>query len=1477
MQKKILSFFLCLVTILTTVSTAFAVTPASAATPTVTVKYEGEEITSITVPQNEKKTIAASCDYVDGAEFQWQILADIKSDLWVNIYEETNAELALSYPLLSNMLDKANGAYVRASVLIGSEKLYSKPVYATIDNNLLTSAISAKPKQARAAKSSAKPYAEDEGTEVEYIYSRINYLEYDSKQPIYGTYTTKTIKGTAFSQKVLSPSWLGFAPYWNPDEPDTMDADSADTPATVITIQMTENDTKDTEINVFYKPVKVTYTARFYYQNIYDDFYTEDSSRYYRGEELAGNPVGDEELDSHGQKEGFVPLYHFPEEVAPDGSTVFECYYDRLYYLVSFDLGGGWGTEPVYARYGTAFIVPEPTLTGHSFQGWDEITEDYPNGDNISDTDNMPKTIPAKNLYYKAMWDISTVKIMYAFWLQNANDETKYDYYQSYTEEPSITDFFPDYVVSADEARYDELVNKKDANNQLVNPELQYFHFAKADENVKLSPAGTTLVNIYADRNTYNLRFIFAAETLDGQSGYFAKSLGGSLTGDYVTDFAGDKGQKPVPTDERWQNFVAGAKSFQDDNSKRKYYYFEINDIRYEQSLIDKWPSQGPYPADENGNPPRLDYLSTDKDEYYFCESMPQTDTPYTSKVGIKGPYENLSKDIISASAAERNNTTNLVVALSAYSGGNRYEVYCYFEKPDGTMPTVPDEPDIWYKAIIDTPGQERPNDFEGFEKAVINNGASSGSMLVYEFRRKSYKIEFVNNGKLLDDGVWANAVEKYQAPLDKYLGDEYIPPYPEIEENAYEFGGWYYTPDCVPDTEFKEGATMPAENIVLYAKWTPITHKVNFYYTEDDMNNGADPIEHQDVPHRSYVQHVDIPTHDEFKFVAWYYYDKGEKKRFIETDIPIIKDLDIFAEWGGEKAYPYMVHYVRKDNPDIKVADDFYNYAGMGSPHPVYPKFGQPKNELYDDYNMHWFPDVDESGKSINIQPVEDIYNPVENQATFYYIYLDHVHYTVEYRDAETGELMGDILGAGNQFENGTYNDNAGNTVPYGGVSIATKQTEYGMISERFVPIPGYLPDRYSKQIILSANDAANRIVFYYSKNDKDAKMYNVHYMTQNLGTTGENKNLPYEPGDYTEYGIGTVGYADKDQETIFYSPMEIDGYTDENFATQVIHREPEDRTAGHTKTTVEGLEGYEIRTAFEGTDFYIYLKRNMYKYRVEYRHAETDELMSDVLNDKAYAPKEGEMMFEDILRETAIDIPGYNCKPPTSSEIKILTNEEANVIIFYYLPLTYNIKYEVWSGGGGEVDRPFDSIIPNDPDFGVPVGSVPTANDGYIFEGWYLDPECTKPVNTDWVDGENRITPDMNEIEPFPADNIFYAKFTKMLSGLIIDRNNVDDEGNGDQIFVYHVENVTTGEVITVTVTGNGQTAITDLLEGEYIVTQDNDWSWRYQDGEKSVTVTPDETAVVTFDKSAEKFYGLNGNSGVKKNVKGNTGGTD
>lgn len=125
---------------------------------------------------------------------------------------------------------------------------------------------------------------------------------------------------------------------------------------------------------VYYVPHEVQYKVRYFLQNISDDLYTENlllGNDFYIGHGLTGSKPED-----FGTFEGFTQLFYNEDAIAADRSTVFEVYYDRNYILINFDLDGGYGVEPVYAKYNSTFSIPTPVKSGYEFVGWaltDEI------------------------------------------------------------------------------------------------------------------------------------------------------------------------------------------------------------------------------------------------------------------------------------------------------------------------------------------------------------------------------------------------------------------------------------------------------------------------------------------------------------------------------------------------------------------------------------------------------------------------------------------------------------------------------------------------------------------------------------------------------------------------------------------------------------------------------------------------------------------------------------------------------------------------------------------------------------------------------------------------------------------------------------------------------------------------------------------------------------------------------------------------
>ena len=482
------------------------------ASDAVTVTVNGAKTAQVTLPQSGRVTMEAASETGDTG-YQWQIQLD---GAWVNIYDATAASLTLTYAMVSPALEKGS-AMVRCAV--GGESA-SDPVKVTVAYDVEadaaalnrqrdeltqeTSAVAAAPRRTprRAARSAP-----------EYINVTVNYLDAVTRLPIYTGFSATIKGGEPYSQNVLSPTYLGYAPYWSAEDPDTNDPDTATESAQSLALSVGAGYTGETyTVNVYYKAIAVSYAVRYYFQNIHDDMYSENVDYYRRGSALTGTIIANEALGlDEEQTRGFTKLYHYPEAVAADGSTVFECYYDRNYYQVKLDANGGYGSEHIYARYGTPFVATTPTRHGYRFAGWDKLDE---NGVGDGKADALPSTVPAENASYIALWESADTTYTVVYWLKNAAG-TEYDYMGSQKRSAVAGE-----VVSGDASwlKADSYIcglteDGGHTHNKGCKPELfRHSKYEKADEDVTIEGDGSTTVNIYYTRKSYTLRFYYAKE-----------------------------------------------------------------------------------------------------------------------------------------------------------------------------------------------------------------------------------------------------------------------------------------------------------------------------------------------------------------------------------------------------------------------------------------------------------------------------------------------------------------------------------------------------------------------------------------------------------------------------------------------------------------------------------------------------------------------------------------------------------------------------------------------------------------------------------------------------------------------------------------------------------------------------------------------------------------------------------------------------
>ena len=393
------------------------------------------------------------------------------------------------------------------------------------------------------------------------------------------------------------------------------------------------------------------------------------------------------------------------------------------------------------------------------------------------------------------------------------------------------------------------------------------------------------------------------------------------------------------------------------------------------------------------------------------------------------------------------------------------------------------------------------------------------------------------------------------------------------------------------------------------------------------------------------------------------------------------------------------------------------------------------------------------------------------------------------------------------------------------------TVKTRDAVVTETFKQIPGYAPDAYQKQLVLAAE--GNEIIFWYIKDDAHAPVQTIHWV-QNI--KGE-KYAEYQKSTNLNGVIGNT-YSE--------TPLTITGFT-----------------YNGTKSNSNG------KLTEAGLVLNLYYDRIEYPYEFRFLEQGTDKKLADSVK--------GNARYQAQVTQTAKAIPGYTLVSAENQAINIAIEDGntavKNVKTFYYEEQTVEIKYVV-SGpeGCGTLDNYQESQLKVTT--GTVKGAVPTAAEGFKFVGWYTDEACTQPVIATWV-LNNKITPEKtkdlgNDVKGYEAAT-YYAKFEADVANLTITKTGCEDIDAG-QSFIFTVTGPE-GFSKKIVIQGNGTVVLTGLKIGDYTVTEDTAWSWRYtpRDGAvRTIPLQPGKTNSVTYVNDRTNNKWLDGNA-YYKNVFG------
>ena len=237
-----------------------------------------------------------------------------------------------------------------------------------------------------------------------------------------------------------------------------------------------ESVTEDLTVVVTYSGAARNYTVKHLFQNVEGTAYAED-------EALRETLEGTTGLDTAAQAktvEGFTALPITQVKVASSGETVVEVKYDRNSYLLTWNTDGGSYIEPQMLKYGAAVLAPaDPTKVGYTFAGWDLV----------------PETMPAAATTVTAQWANATqASYQVVYWGENLTGG--YDYLYADKATGAVGGNIP-YSTSLTASRMPQGL-------EAAGFELDS---AKSAGNVEITADGSAVKNVYFSRRTFTIKF----------------------------------------------------------------------------------------------------------------------------------------------------------------------------------------------------------------------------------------------------------------------------------------------------------------------------------------------------------------------------------------------------------------------------------------------------------------------------------------------------------------------------------------------------------------------------------------------------------------------------------------------------------------------------------------------------------------------------------------------------------------------------------------------------------------------------------------------------------------------------------------------------------------------------------------------------------------------------------------------------------
>jgi len=584
---------------------------------------------------------------------------------------------------------------------------------------------------------------------------------------------------------------------------------------------------------------------------------------------------------------GFTPQDFSQGNISGDGSTVIEILYARNSYSLSWhldngSLGGNYTQGNV--KFGTPITQPIVEKDGYSFSGWYRDAE-------LENSYTVPLTMPAEDIdVYGRLTADSGIPYKVLHYQENADD---HGYTIKDTE--NLTGY-TDEEVTAQEKSYDYFYFNAAADGTLLSGRI------KADGSLNLKryyDRETFTVNYLVYGEPYGGQEIFKyGETIDypdppEREGYIfdawqldGKPFTGSMPGYNITltaawsageksytvryflerlSFTGDQNRWELRTEDS----SAESGTFGETITvfpENEYVGFDTPaekevTLNSNLSTVDFYYTRNSYQLtwNLNGGAPNNDY--TESGEVRFGTPLV---APILTKVGNSYTWDKVIAETMPDEDLEytANWTANsYTVRFSEEGLGNITVIY---GETYGDLPLASKTGytfDGWYTAAA---GGEK---IESESEVAI----PKDHVLYTHWTVNSYILDWNLNG-----GTASNDYTTGSVPY----GTSLIPPVPT--KTGYEFAGW----------DKAVASTMPDENLTFTANWTPKSYTVHF--NEGGYNSIT-------VTYDGTYGALPVPSKTGYIFDAWFTDPNNGEKINGDTVVKITSDQSLYAHWTAE------------------------------------------------------------------------------------------------------------------------------------------------------------------------------------------------------------------------------------------------------------------------------------------------------------------------------------------------------------------------------------------------------------------------------------------------------------------------------------------------------------------------------------------------------------------------------------------------